>query len=103
MVYLWRDLRIARRAKVADRATANAILRFIPERARWVEAETWHPVQEGVRLPDGSFRLAIPYGDPRELVMDILRNGAGVAVESPNELKRLVAEEAKKIAAQYLP
>lgn len=87
----------------AGKPTATAILRFTPERARWVEAESWHPLQRGETLPDGSYKLEIPYGDPRELVMDILRHGAGVVVENPNELKRLVAEDAKKIAEQYFP
>ncbi len=85
----------------AGRPTNTAILRFTPERARWVEAESWHPQQQSEHLPDGSYRLKIPYGDPRELVMDILRHGANVQVEGPDALRRLIAEEAQKIMEMY--
>jgi len=71
--------------------TAVARLRFSPERARWVAAEQWHPEQQSAWLPDGSYRLEVPYSDDRELVMDILKHGAEVEVEGPAELRRRVA------------
>ena len=55
-----------------------AVLRFTPERARWVADEVWHPEQQGKRLEDGGYELKIPYRDQRELVMDILRHGPHV-------------------------
>ncbi|MBA4356113.1 MAG: transcriptional regulator [Desulfovibrio sp.] len=85
----------------SGRPTAMAVLLFSPERTRWVEAEVWHPKQRGERRPDGSYRLEIPYGDPRELVMDILRHGASVEVERPEELRSMVALEAAKITEKY--
>ena len=51
-----------------------ARLRFTAERARWVAAETWHPKQRGRFEPDGTYLLELPYADPRELAMDILRH-----------------------------
>ncbi len=63
-----------------------AVLRFTPERARWVADEVWHPEQEGKRLEDGSYELKIPYRDQRELVMDILRHGPHVRVLEPQSL-----------------
>jgi predicted DNA-binding transcriptional regulator YafY len=69
---------------------AVARLRFSPERARWVAAEQWHPEQQGSWLPDGSYRLEVPYSDDRELVMDILKHGPDVEVEAPDELRRRV-------------
>lgn len=70
--------------------TAVARLRFSPERARWVAAEQWHPEQQSAWLPDGSYRLEVPYGDDRELVMDILKHGPDVEVEAPDDLRRKV-------------
>lgn len=81
----------------AGPSTATAVLRFTPERARWVEAETWHPDQTGELFSDGSYRLSIPYSDPRELLMDILRHGASVSVESPDGLRALVRQEVERI------
>jgi predicted DNA-binding transcriptional regulator YafY len=51
-----------------------AVLRFSPERARWVAEECWHPEQKFQWLENGTYELRIPYADPRELVMDILRH-----------------------------
>lgn len=76
---------------------ATAVLRFTPERARWIETETWHPDQQGERQADGSYLLSIPYSDPRELLMDVLRHGGDVRVEGPEELRSLVRFEAEQI------
>jgi predicted DNA-binding transcriptional regulator YafY len=80
---------------------AKAVLRFTPERARWVRAERWHRDQIGEVLPDGGYRLTVPYADERELLMDILRHGSQVVVEAPAALIARVAEEAEKIVGQY--
>jgi predicted DNA-binding transcriptional regulator YafY len=71
----------------AGRAVHHAILRFSAERSRWVAAETWHPHQIGRRDAEGRWLLTIPYADPRELVMDILRHVPEVDVMAPQELK----------------
>jgi predicted DNA-binding transcriptional regulator YafY len=69
-----------------------AILRFSPERARWVAAETWHPQQEGRFDADGCYLLRLPYADPRELVMDVMRHVPDVDVLAPPELRDDVAQ-----------
>ncbi|GHU07277.1 DNA-binding transcriptional regulator [Betaproteobacteria bacterium] len=79
----------------------RAVLRFSPERARWVQTERWHAEQQSERLPDGSYRLSVPYADARELLMDILRHGRHVIVEAPPSLRRQVQKEAEAIAAAY--
>ncbi len=79
----------------------RARLRFSAERARWVAEERWHPEQRGRFLPDGRYELEIPYGDPRELVMDVLRHGPDVEVLGPPALRRLVAERLQAAAALY--
>ena len=68
----------------------TAVLRFTPERARWVSDEHWHPEQQGSFLDDGSYELRIPYSDPRELVMDIMKYGPDVELIGPDELRQEV-------------
>ncbi|MBD5804511.1 hypothetical protein AZOA_39540 [Azoarcus sp. Aa7] len=70
-----------------------AELEFTAERARWVSREVWHPDQERRFLPDGSFRLRVPYSNPTELAMDILRHVPAVTVISPDELRSRVREQ----------
>jgi len=79
----------------------TALLRFSSEPARWVADEEWHPGQEGSFLPDGSYELRIPYGDPRELVMDIARYGPRVEVIEPLELRQAVAEHLELALRHY--
>lgn len=75
-----------------------AKLRFTPEHARWVAAEQWHPAQKSAFEPDGAYRLEIPYANPTELVMDILRHGAGVEVLGPPELREHIQAEVARMA-----
>ena len=83
------------------KADKMAVLRFTPERARWVADERWHPDQEGTWLPDGCFCLSVPYRQSRELVMDILRHGSGVEVLSPRELVEEVRAELEAACRRY--
>ncbi len=78
-----------------------AVLRFSAERARWVVDEQWHPRQAGRFLEDGRYELQVPYSDPRELMMDILKFGAGVEVVAPEELRVLVVKELAAASSQY--
>lgn len=87
----------------AGREIQWAHLRFSPERARWVAAEIWHPRQRGHFADDGRYLLEIPYADPRELVMDILRHVPEVEVLGPAslaaEVEKRLREALKKIEA----
>lgn len=85
----------------AGRRVSWAKLRFTPERARWVAAESWHPKQKARFEEDGSYLLQVPYSDDRELVMDILRHGAGVEVLGPQALRARVQAELASAAARY--
>ncbi|MDX8385722.1 MAG: YafY family protein [Gallionella sp.] len=78
-----------------------ALLRFTPERARWVAEEQWHPRQQGEILADGSYELRLPYADPRELVMDILKHGKEVEVIEPPTLRNEVTSQLQRGAEQY--
>lgn len=78
-----------------------ATLLFTPELARWVTAELWHPKQKGKFHEDGSYELKIPYSNDTELVMDILRCGAGVKVLQPKELRQQVIAEINAMKLAY--
>jgi predicted DNA-binding transcriptional regulator YafY len=85
----------------AGRANKTAVLAFSRERARWIADERWHPQQIGQFRTDGAYELHIPYRDPRELIMDILRHGAEVEVIAPDNLRTAVAEALERAAARY--
>ncbi len=78
-----------------------ATLRFTAERARWVASEQWHPHQKSAYDEAGRYLLEVPYSNPTELVMDILRHGAAVEVLAPPALRRAVAEELAAAARAY--
>ena len=68
-------------------AKAWATLRFSPHAARWVADEHWHSKQQGQALDDGSYELKLPYSNPRELLMDVLRYGPDAEVIAPASLR----------------
>ncbi len=80
----------------------TAVLRFSPMAARWVADECWHPDQQGVWLEGGGYELRIPYSDPRELIMDILKYGSEVEVMAPETLCKEVGNRLKQAADKYL-
>lgn len=82
-------------------AEHTAELRFTPETARWISDEVWHPDQQGSFEADGSWLLKLPFGNSRELLMDVLRYGADVEVLAPDFLREAVAKEARKTAEVY--
>ena len=45
--------------------------------------------------------LTVPYSDPRELVLEILRHGPDVRVIEPTELQQEVAKRLRAAADQY--
>ncbi len=78
-----------------------ALLRFSPQQARWVSREEWHPEQQAEFEPDGHYRLRLPYSQEPELVMDILRHGAGVEVLEPASLRQRLKAEIERMRALY--
>ena len=79
----------------------TALLRFTAERARWVADERWHPRQVGRFLDDGRYELQVPYSDPRELIMDILKFGVDVEVVAPDELRVTIAAQLAAAIERY--
>ena len=78
-----------------------ALLKFSPERARYVALEEWHPRQKARMEPDGGYVLEIPYAEDKELIMDILRYGPEVEVLRPKSLRAQVAALLERSAALY--
>ena len=85
----------------SGKATLRAKLRFTPEKARWVAAETWHGQQISSFDKDGNYILEFDYNQDPELVMEIMKHGNGVEVISPASLRKKVAEELRKAAKRY--
>jgi predicted DNA-binding transcriptional regulator YafY len=78
-----------------------AKLKFSAVRARWVQAEEWHPEQKGSVNKDGTYTLEFPYSDERELLGDILRYGADVEVLSPKSLRTNLQKAVEKTLQLY--
>lgn len=79
-----------------------AKLLFTAKQAPWVMSETWHPDQVAELNQDGSYLLSVPFSDPRELLLEILRFGADVIVQEPASLRQEVALRLSQAAAQYM-
>jgi predicted DNA-binding transcriptional regulator YafY len=77
------------------------VLRFRPERARFVREQVWHADQRMRDLPDGGLRLSFPVADFAEVKMMILGFGADVVVEEPEALQREVVEEIGRMTGVY--
>jgi predicted DNA-binding transcriptional regulator YafY len=78
-----------------------AVLKFTPERTKWLANENWHPEQIRKFLNDGSYELEIPYSDSTELLMDILKYGNDVEIISPNDLKNELLTVLEKSIERY--
>src|SRR5213592_1643764 len=85
----------------AGREVQWASLRFTPEAARWVAAQSWHPKQRARFDQDGSYLLEVPYSHDRELLMELLKFGADVEVLAPESLRQRVAESLKQATSRY--
>ena len=78
-----------------------ATLVFAPAVAKWVAKESWHPQQTTRWLDDGSYELKVPFADPLELAMDVMRFGPDVQVTQPDALRELVRDRLGAAAARY--
>ena len=62
------------------------MLKFSPEKAKWVANESWHPNQKGKYLSDGWYELIVPFSDQTEILMDIMKYGSDAIVLAPKQL-----------------
>jgi predicted DNA-binding transcriptional regulator YafY len=87
----------------AGKATQKAVIRFSKNAAKWVADELWHSKQESKVLRSGELEMTIPYSDPRELIMDILKYGAEAEVISPKELRNEIKKRFLGALQNYQP
>jgi predicted DNA-binding transcriptional regulator YafY len=78
-----------------------ATLVFSPESAKWVRSEVWHDQQQVRELGDGRYELKVPYSDPAELELEILRHGENVEVTAPAALRKRIARRLAQAAGLY--
>lgn len=85
----------------SGKPAVHAVLRFSEEAARWVADEQWRTDQVGTFNEDGTYTLEIPYANPTELAMDILRWGERVEVLEPAELRQKIRQILETALQQY--
>jgi predicted DNA-binding transcriptional regulator YafY len=78
-----------------------ATLVFNADAAQWVAVEEWHPEQQGRWLADGRYELRVPYSDPTELTMDVLRHGDSVVVTGDKAFAARIAQRLQQAAHRY--
>lgn len=77
-----------------------ALLKFSNPSANYVAKENWHPQQTG-EWQGENYILNIPYHNPTELIMDILKYGSDVEVLEPACLALAVKQEVSKMMGIY--
>ena len=65
------------------------------------QGESWHPQQVGQFLTDGRYELRIPYGDERDLVMDIMWHAADMEIVALAALRAEIAKRLRASLAYY--
>ncbi len=78
-----------------------ATLVFTAASAQWVANEEWHAQQKSRWLADGRYELQVPYSEPTELAMDVLRHGDSVTVVGDKPLLNLIAKRLRSAASIY--
>jgi predicted DNA-binding transcriptional regulator YafY len=78
-----------------------ATLLFQADAAQWVANEEWHAQQKARWLADGRYELQVPYTDPTELTMDILRHGDSVEVAGDKALVAAIGQRLRRAAQLY--
>jgi predicted DNA-binding transcriptional regulator YafY len=85
----------------AGSAKHTAVIRFTASAARWVADEHWHPKQEMRVLKDGGVELRIPYSQPAELIMEILKYGQDATVTAPPALVTAIKQRLSLALGNY--
>jgi len=80
----------------------DVVLRFTPERSRWIKGEIWHEAQTEVIQDDGSLVRTIPVSHEQEILMEILKHGSNVEVLEPKWMREKIIFETKATMNKYL-
>ncbi|MEZ5545395.1 MAG: YafY family protein [Lysobacteraceae bacterium] len=78
-----------------------ATIVFSAHAARWAAEERWHSRQQGQTLSDGRYELRLPYSNPRELLMDVLRYGHDATIIEPASLREQLRIQLELSIANY--
>ncbi len=84
-----------------NRQNFNVVLRFTPERSRWIKSEIWHEGQTEEFQDDGSLVRSIPASHEQEIMMEILKHGSHVEVLEPDWLREKVILEITDAMKKY--
>ncbi len=84
-----------------NKKSFDVVLRFTPERSRWIRGEVWHEAQTEVAQDDGSLVRTIPASHEAEIMMEILKHGSHVDVLEPEWLKEKIVKEMKDAVNKY--
>lgn len=85
----------------AGEVKGQAVIRFSSRVTNWVADELWHPEQQFILLDDGGCELTVPFGDPRELIMEILKYGPDAEVMGPSTLRKMVEDKLSRSLRRY--
>jgi predicted DNA-binding transcriptional regulator YafY len=83
------------------KSTREVILRFTPEKSKWIKGQIWHKKQKVKLLEDGSLEISFPVSDFSEITREILKHGDAVTVIKPESLRELIKSQAINIAKIY--
>ena len=83
------------------KSAKEVILRFTPEKSKWIKDQIWHKNQKVKLLKDGSLEISFPVSDFSEIKREILKHGDAVTVIKPESLRELIKSEAINIAKIY--
>lgn len=84
------------------RRLEKVILRFTPERWKYIETKPLHPSQKKPKHTDKGVEVVYTLIPNRELKYEIMRLGPDVEVLEPEALRKEVAESLQKAASLYL-
>ena len=83
------------------KSTEEVIIKFTPEKSKWIKDQIWHKDQKTKLLKDGSLEISFPVSDYSEIKREILKHGDAVVVIKPKALRDLIRAEAQKIVRIY--
>jgi predicted DNA-binding transcriptional regulator YafY len=83
------------------KTTKEVVLRFTPEKSKWIKDQIWHKDQKTRLLKDGSLEISFPVSDFSEIKREILKHGDAMTVIKPEGLRELIKSEAINIAKIY--
>lgn len=79
----------------------EVVIRFDAYQARYIRERRWHPTQQSEDMPDGGLILHFYTGGLAEVRRWVMSYGSHAEVLAPENLRREVAEEIRKMVRVY--